>query len=204
MRDTVYRGQVVHHRANTEADKLTLTFTPTSNIEFLSHIICMSLEWGRILGIQTNLFNSNKCVSEVLCWFIPLISISVLRSFPRLHLLTAMQILPAGYWFHLSHCINPPGTKQEVIAGHLDATHVPPTPHLLCLTLFLCFSWPLIFPRLFRNRKLSLSGYEKTWPSVRHHTQDSDAHTKTPTHTHTQTGNKSNCMLRVGLWKGGC
>ena len=99
---------------------------------------------------------------------IPLISISVPTSFSRLHLLRSIQTLPAGYWFHLSHCINPPGTKQEVISGHLDAAQS------FSPSLFLLLSWPLLFPRLFSSRKLSLSEYEGNLTICRH----------TRTHTH--------------------
>lgn len=91
--------------------------------------------------------------------------ISVPTSFSRLHLLRSIQTVPAAYWFHLSHCINPPGTKQEVISGHLDAAQS------LFSSLFLLLSWPLVFPRLCRSRKLRLSEYEEgTSPSVGKHT----------------------------------
>lgn len=95
-----------------------------------------------------------------LCCIIPLISACVPTSFSRLHLLRPIQTLPAAYWFHLSHCINPPGTTQEVVLGHLDAAQS------LFSSLFLLLSWPLVFPRLFGSRKLRLSEYEGTRPSV--------------------------------------
>ena len=85
------------------------------------------------------------------------------------------QTLGAGYWFHLSHWINPPGTEQEVILGHLDTDQ----------SLFLLLSWPLVFPRLFSGRKLSSSECEEgTWPSVGKHTRIR-AHTHAPSLKHT-------------------
>lgn len=82
--------------------------------------------------------------------FLPLISFSAPKSFPRLHLQRSIQTLTAGYWFHLSHCINLPGTKQEVVGGHLDtAQSFAPLYFSLCLDLSFshnCFSY----------RKLSL------------------------------------------------
>jgi len=45
------------------------------------------------------------------------------------------------------------------------------------VSLFLLLSWPLAFPQLFSSRKLSLSEYEGTWPSV-------GTHTRTHTYSH--------------------
>lgn len=93
------------------------------------------------------------------------ISISELLRFSRLHLLRSMQAPLAGYWFHLSHCMDLPGTRQEVIVDHLDAAQS------LSPFWLLLLSWPLLFPQLFSGRKLSLYEYEGTWPSVRHNTK---------------------------------
>lgn len=140
---------------------------------------CMS--WGGTSKLHTKSlqsisagFSSGPSVTNTNTGFysiIPLISISVPTSFSRLHLLRSIQTLLAGYWFHLSHCINPPGTKKEVIAGNLDAAQS------CSASLFILLSWPLVFPRLFSSRKLSLS--ERIWGDL---TICRQTHTRTHTH----------------------
>lgn len=137
----------------------------------------------RLMSIETNVHWSPNT----------LMSIPAPPSFSRLHLLRWMQTLPAGDWFHLSHCINPPGTEQEVVAGHLDATRS------FSPSLFFLLSWPLVFPRLFNRRKLRLSEYEWTWPSVptRTHTH---THTDPPSHVHHDSIGGGGVSYHIFLW----
>lgn len=83
-------------------------------------------------------------------WFVlhySLFSISVPTSFSRPHLRRSTQTLAVGYWFHLSHCINPPGTQQEVIAGHFDAARC------FAPSLFLLFVLTSAFPTIVQRQE---------------------------------------------------